>query len=168
MREETAMGSEQQIFEQLNKLRVSSTIIVGIGNTLKGDDAVGPFICEQLRQAKISAQIIDAGTVPENYIQPIIKKSPQNLLIIDAIDFGAEPGTIKMFEAEQLDSLAISTHTLSPRLFIDMIRQSVELEVYCIGVQPAQTKLAQSVSPQVDKAIELLCSILMEIFPPGN
>jgi hydrogenase 3 maturation protease len=168
MREETAMGSEQQIFEQLNKLRVSSTIIVGIGNTLKGDDAVGPFICEQLRQAKISAQIIDAGTVPENYIQPIIKKSPQNLLIIDAIDFGAEPGTIKMFEAEQLDSLAISTHTLSPRLFIDMIRQSVELEVYCIGVQPAQTKLAQPVSPHVDKAIKLLCSILMEIFPPGN
>jgi len=104
--------------------------------------------------------------VPENYIQPIIKKAPRNLLLVDAIDFGAEPGTIKVFETEQLNSLAISTHTLSPRLFIDIIRQSIELDVYCIGIQPAQTQLGQPVSEQVDEAIQRLCHVLMEIFPP--
>ncbi len=162
------MGNDKQIFEQLNKLRGSSTIIIGIGNILKGDDAIGPLVCEQLHRVEISAHIIDAGIVPENYIQPIIKKAPRNLLLIDAIDFGAEPGTIKLFETEQLNSLAISTHTLSPRLFIDMIRQSVELDVYCIGIQPAQTQLGQPVSAQVGQAIQLLCSILMEIFPLEN
>jgi hydrogenase maturation protease HycI len=141
-------------------------VIVGIGNILKGDDAAGPVVCEQLRQANVSAHVIDAGTVPENYIQTIIKKAPKSLLLIDAIDFGAESGTINIFEAEQLSSLVISTHTLSPRIFIDMIRQSIELNVYCIGIQPAQTQLGRPVSEQVDRAIQKLCRALTEIFPP--
>jgi hydrogenase maturation protease HycI len=152
--------------ELLNKLRESSTVIVGIGNILKGDDAVGPLVCEQLNKKGISADIIDAGTVPENYIQSIIKKAPRNLLLIDAIDFGAEPGKIKIFQTEQLNSLAISTHTLSPRFFIDMIRQSVELDVYCIGIQPAQTQLGKPVSEQVNQAVQKLCGVLLQIFPP--
>jgi hydrogenase maturation protease len=104
--------------------------------------------------------------VPENYIQPIIKKAPRNLLIVDAIDFEAEPGTIKVFESERLNSLAISTHTLSPRFFIDIIRRSIELDVYCIGIQPAQTHLGRPVSEQVNEAIQRLCRVLIEIFPP--
>jgi hydrogenase 3 maturation protease len=88
---------DKQLYEQLRKFRGSRTLIVGIGNILKADDGAGPLVCEQLGRAKVCADLIDAGTVPENYIQPIIKKAPQNLLVIDAIDFGASPGTIKIF-----------------------------------------------------------------------
>ena len=152
--------------EHLYKLRGTSTVIAGIGNILKGDDAVGPVVCEHLRGAKISADVIDTGTVPENYIQPIIKKAPRNLLLVDAIDFGAEPGTIKVFETEQLNSLAISTHTLSPRLFIDVIRQNIKLDVYIIGIQPVHTQLGQPVSEQCGSAIHRLSDFLIEVFPP--
>ncbi|MGB2864237.1 MAG: hydrogenase 3 maturation endopeptidase HyCI [Sedimentisphaerales bacterium] len=160
------MGSDQSLFERLNKLRDSPTVILGIGNILKGDDGAGPLVCEQLTAAKISAELIDAGTVPENYIQRIIKKAPRTLLVIDAIDFGAEAGTIKVFELQQLNSHVISTHTLSPRLFVDIIGRSIQVDVYFIGIQPAQTQLGQSVSAAVSRAIEQLCSILAEIFPP--
>ena len=160
------MGSEKSLFEQLNKLHDSATIILGIGNILKGDDAVGPLVCERLTAAKISAEIIDAGTVPENYIQRIIKIAPRTLLIIDAIDFGAEAGTINVFEPQQIDSHVISTHTLSPRLFVDIIGRSIQLDVYFIGIQPAQTQLGQSVSAAVSPAIERLIGVLAEVFPP--
>ncbi|MHC4424321.1 MAG: hydrogenase 3 maturation endopeptidase HyCI [Planctomycetota bacterium] len=160
------MGAEQQLFEQLNKLRGSKTVIVGIGNTLKGDDGAGPLICEQLRQGGVGAEVIDAGSVPENYIAPIIKKAPQNLLVIDAIDFEAAPGARKIFKPEQLSSLVISTHTLSPRHFVDMVRQDADVDVYFIGIQPAQTKLGQSVSAEVNDAIRWLVRTLIEIFPP--
>jgi hydrogenase 3 maturation protease len=160
------MSTEQQLIEHLKNLSNSSTLIVGIGNVLKGDDGAGPLICERLAKAKVSAELIDAGTVPENYIQRIIKIAPANLLIIDAIDFGATPGTIKIFEPEQLNSLIISTHTLSPRLFVDMIRQNFSLDVYFIGIQPAHVQLGQPVSEQVNRAIHRLCDILIEIFPP--
>jgi hydrogenase 3 maturation protease len=157
---------DKQLFEQLRKFRGSRTLIVGIGNILKADDGTGPLVCEQLGRAKVCADLIDAGTVPENYIQPIIKKAPQNLLVIDAIDFGASPGTIKIFEPKQLNSHTISTHTLSPRLFVDMVCQNIKLDVYFVGIQPAQIQLGQSVSKQVSQAIQKLCRALTDIFPP--
>lgn len=159
---------DKQLFEHLKKFRGSRTVIVGIGNILKGDDGAGPLVCEQLKNTKITADLIDAGTVPENYIQPIIKKAPQNLLVIDAIDFGATPGTIRIFEPEQLNSHAISTHTLSPRLFVDMVSQNIKLDVYFIGMQPAQIQLGQSVSPQINQAILHLSQVLKEVFPLGE
>ena len=160
------MGSDQSLFEQLNKLRDSATVIVGMGNILKGDDGAGPLVCEQLERAKISAGLIDAGTVPENYIQQIIKKAPRTLLVIDAIDFGAEAGTIKIFKPDQLNSHVISTHTLSPRLFVDIIRRSIQVDVYFVGIQPSQTELGQSVSVAVGRAIDQIYGIIAEIFPP--
>ena len=160
------MVENQKILKILHPLRNTKTIILGIGNVLKGDDALGPLVCERLKSERISAEVIDAATVPENYIQTIIKKSPHNLLIIDAIDFADSPGTIKIFETEQLNSLIISTHTLSPRIFIDMIRQSIVLNVFFIGVQPAQTQLGLTLSPEVKQAINDLAAILKEIFPP--
>jgi len=159
------MSTDQQLFEQLNKLRGSKTVIVGIGNTLKGDDGVGSLICEQLQQAGVGVELIDAGTVPESYIQPIIKKVPRNLLIIDAIDFGDSPGTINIFKPEQLNSLVVSTHTLSPRIFVDMITQVINVDVYFIGVQPAQTAFGQFLSDDIRCALQRLVDLLVDIFP---
>jgi hydrogenase 3 maturation protease len=160
------MSSEQTLLQQLNILRNSSTVIVGIGNIIKGDDGAGPRVCEQLKHEKICADLIDAGTVPENYIQTIIKKAPQYLLVIDAIDFAASPGTIKIFEPEQLNSHVISTHSLSPRLFVDMVCQDISIDVYFAGIQPAHIQLGQSISQQVRLAIKQLSQTLAEIFPP--
>jgi hydrogenase 3 maturation protease len=160
------MGTGEQLFEQLNKLRGSKTVIVGIGNTLKGDDGVGPLICHQLQLSKICAEIIDAGTVPENYIQRIIKKTPKNLLIIDAVDFQAALGTIEIFRPERLNSTIFSTHTLSPRLFAEMVSRNIEVDVYFVGIQPAHTRLSDPMSPQVSQAARQLAQILIDVFPP--
>jgi len=162
------MGTDEQLLQQLNKLRGSTTVIVGIGNTLKGDDGAGPLVCQQLQHAGVCAELIDAGTVPENYIQPIIEKAPKNLLIIDAIDFGAPPGEIRIFKPEQLNSLVFSTHTLSPRLFVDMVCRDINVDAYFVGIQPAQTRLGQLVSTPVSRAIQRLIRTLTEVFQPGK
>jgi hydrogenase 3 maturation protease len=160
------MAISKQLLAKLQKLHGSKTVIVGIGNTLKGDDGFGPLVCQKLQNAKVSAEVIDAGTVPENYIQPIIKKAPQNLLIIDAIDFHAPPGTIDIFKPEQLSSFALSTHTLSPHLFTEMVSRDIEVDVYFVGIQPEHTRLGDSMSPQVRKAAQQLVQMLIDIFPP--
>ena len=154
-----------QLFERLQKLSGSQTLIIGIGNSLKGDDGAGPAVCERLKNSQISAEVIDTATAPENYIQKIIQKAPQNLIVIDAVDFDAQASEIKIFEPEQLSSYILSTHTLSPRIFIEMICQSIKTDVYFIGIQPAQTEFGESLSEQVEKAVERLCRVLIEIFP---
>lgn len=161
------MGANKQLLEQLNKLCGSSTVIVGIGNTLKGDDGVGPMVCEQLA-GRVSAEVINAGTVPENYIRKIIKKAPQYLLVIDAIDFGASAGAIKIFKPEKLNSHIISTHALSPRLFVDMVCAHSQVDVYFIGIQPAQMQLGEPLSEQVKEASQRLIDTIVEIFPVGK
>ena len=161
-----AMGVDE-LFGKLDGLGGKKTVIVCIGNVLKGDDGAGPAVFEQLK-GRVCAELIDAGTVPENYIQAIIKKSPQNLIIIDAVHFAAPAGTINIFRPEQLANLVVSTHTLSPHLFIDIICRSITVDIYFIGIQPAQTQFNEPISQEVQKAVRRLVNILTAIFPTGS
>jgi len=158
------MDIEEQFFKQLKELSGSKTILVGIGNALKGDDGAGSLVCQQL-EGKVCLELIDAGTVPENYIQPIIKKAPENLLIVDAIDFGANPGSVKVFKSQQLNGLAISTHRLSPCVFAGMIQGTIDVNVYFIGIQPARLTLNQPLSVEVGQAVQFTVRVLSKIFP---
>ncbi|MHC5061636.1 MAG: hydrogenase 3 maturation endopeptidase HyCI [Planctomycetota bacterium] len=151
----------------LNKLHSPGTLILTIGNILKGDDAIGPLIYQQLKN-ELRAEIIDAGTVPENYIQTIVKKAPEALLIIDAIDFSASAGTIRLFKPDQLNSIIISTHSLSPRVFVDMITNEIDVQVYFLGIQPLQVQIGSPLSAEVDRAAKKIMSILTGIFGPAS
>ncbi len=161
------MGADRELFDKLNNLRGTKTLIVGIGSTLRGDDGAGPLVCERLRQTGVSAELIDAGTVPENYIQTIIKKAPLNIVIIDAIEFGGSPGAVGIFKDEQLDATVLSTHALSPRLFVEVIKRSIEVDIYFVGIQPGQTKLGEPMSAKVRQALEDVTDTLIKIFPPA-
>jgi len=158
------MGVEKQVFQKLSHLRNQKTVAVTIGNVLKGDDGAGPAVCEKLK-GRLSAELVDTGSAPENYIQPIVSKAPDNLIIIDAVDFGGSPGQVKLFEIEQLGKITVSTHTLSPHLFVDMIKAQSDVDVYFIGIQPAHTAIGQPMSPCVAKAVEQLADTLSDCFP---
>ena len=152
------MEIDAGLLSQLKSLGGEGAVIVGIGNTLKGDDGAGVLVCQLLKE-RGSGRVIEAGTVPENYIQPIINKSPEILLIVDAIDFGGAGGSIKIFGIDDIKSSAISTHSVSPRLFIDVIRQSISCEVYFVGIQPVQTTMGEEMSNEVKEAVESLVRI---------
>lgn len=162
------MGQDQPLDALLPLLLGSRTVILGVGNTLKADDGVGPLVCRRLA-GRISATIIDAGTVPENYIQPIVRAQPETLLIVDAIDFGGRPGDIRIFTSEETGAFAFSTHALSLHLFVDVLGRGAKIGVYLLGVQPGSTELAQPVTEPVQRAIEFLVRTLAEAFPvtPG-
>ena len=69
--------------EKIAGLQAEDIVIVGMGQTLKSDDGAGPALCEAVRN-RVAAHIIDAGTVPENYIQPVVRLQPRLVLIVDA------------------------------------------------------------------------------------
>jgi hypothetical protein len=47
-----------------------------------------------------------------------------------------------------------------------MICQNIRVEVYFIGIQPAQMQLGHPVSSQVNLAIEKLSEVLKRVFSP--
>lgn len=138
------------------------TVILGIGNTLKGDDGVGPYIISKIK----NIETIDAGTVPENYIQKIIDSRPDEIIIIDAIDFGGKPGEVKWFSDIDSQNISISTHNLPPRLFIDFIKQQTGAEIKIIAIQPKalrfNTPLSEEVKESADRLIDELCTKYMQ------
>jgi hydrogenase 3 maturation protease len=157
------MGVDRRLLESLARWRDSRVTILGVGNTLKGDDAVGPLVCERL-SGRVSANVVDAGTVPENYIGPILETSPDVLLIVDAVDFGGEPGQIRVCTPDEIHRFASCTHALSFHLSIDLIRREKKLDICVIGVQAENTRLGDGISPPAREAVETLTDTLTELF----
>ena len=152
---------------QLKNLKGGRVVIVGIGNDLKGDDGAGPFVC-RLLTGKTCVDVVDTGSAPENYIQYIIRKKPTCIVIVDAVDFGEEAGRIKIFKTGELNSAAVSTHSPSPGLFIDMICAQTKADVDFVGIQPSQLHLGEGLSAEVDSACRLLAETLIGLLPAAG
>ncbi len=161
------MGVNQQLLEFLRPWQDSKVVILGIGNTLKGDDAAGSLVCERL-SGNVRATVIDAGTTPENYIGPVLEAAPDVLLIVDAVDFGGPPGQIRVCRPDEIQGFAFSTHALSLHLSIDLIRRERMLEVCFIGAQPSRTKLGDCLSPAMREAVETLVDTFTRFFRPDR
>lgn len=133
-------------------------VILGIGNPLKGDDGVGPYIIEQLKaySLKLKAELINAETVPENYIQKLVDSKPDELVIIDAINFGGKPGEVKYFKEVDSENISISTHNLPPELFINFIKSQTNAEITIIGIQPKSLQFDAPLSEEVNDAAKKL------------
>ena len=154
----------QDILSPLEHCHGVRTVIVCIGNRLKGDDAAGSILYDRLA-GRISANLIDAATVPENYIERIIRKEPRSIIVVDAVDFGQPPGAVGLFEPRQLKSFTTSTHVLSPAMFVQMIQGRIEVDVYFVGIQVGRTELGGAVSPQVSTAVRSLGRFAEQLFP---
>ena len=123
-------------------------VVAVVGNRLRGDDAAGPLVCESL-QGRVSAKVIDAGTVPENFIRPVILARPENLLIVDAVDCGEAPGTARVFKSDEVGGFAFSTHALSFHLFADIVQQEVSLDVASRASRRPSCEISGSIRPLV-------------------
>jgi hydrogenase maturation protease len=159
------MGIDRPLLESLARWRAARVVILGIGSTLRGDDAAGPLVCDGL-SGRVPARVIDAGTVPENYIGPILAAAPEVLFIVDAVDFGGRPGRIRLCRPDEIPPLAFSTHALTFHLSLDLMRRETNLEVCVLGIQAGTMKLGESLSPAVAEAVETLVDTLTQLFRP--
>ncbi len=148
----------QQFLELLNPKTSSepsrSALIIGVGNTLKGDDGAGIALLHQLK-GKVDAEFLECGVAPENFLEKIVNLDPRILIVIDAVDFHKAPGTIRIVKAEELGEGGISTHSLSPGLFIDYLETRLKgLRVFVLGIQPTSCSLGDGLSSDVTEAID--------------
>lgn len=125
-----------------------------IGNREGGDDAVGPYIADKLKD---DFTVLDCGTVPENYTSVVKKQNPDNLIIVDAVDMGLEPGEIRIVPKEKIGVMHISTHGIPISVLIGYLEQYVENIIF-IGIQPKTMsgEMTETVRKSGDKLVELI------------
>ena len=141
--------------------------IVGIGNTLRGDDGIGPDIIQRLKKQTLPVPhtLADVGSDAFSLLEYLIGKEP--LLIIDCARMGAEPGTVRKFKLNEstLQTMdeAVSLHGMS---FAEMYRMAQSLgsvsECTLIAVEPQQIDFGKTLSPVVEKQIPLILNMIVE------
>lgn len=154
---------------------MGKTIVVGVGNRLRCDDGVGCQIIDLLKEGcgkgRTDIEVLDAGTVPENYIEPIIEKNPQRVLFVDACLFGGSPGEFRLFESESFEKLALpnfSTHTLPLNLLAELINVDTGARVYLLGIQPYQRGIGEKLSPVLASALPSILSYIQQWILAGE
>jgi len=109
------------------------SILFGIGNSNRCDDAFGPFVAESLRSDEWEAY--NTETTPENYTGILRKKKAKQLVIIDAVEMDCPVGTLYRIPIESLEDYNFGTHSISLALMIPYIQRYVE-KIHVIGCQP--------------------------------
>ena len=132
-------------------------IVCGIGNVWRGDDGAGIKAAEMLKD---KYQVFICNTYPENFVDEICRLRPEKVIIIDAADFGAEPGTFREIDISEIDSRLLSTHTIPLSFFVSSIKRCCQ-EVVVYGIQVKDIDFRDHLSPEVRRGVRALVNLLM-------
>ena len=135
-------------------------IVLGVGNELKSDDGVGPFIIKRLTDEAIEndrIMFIDAETVPENFTGKIRKENPSHVIIVDACLMGCQPGDIKIVDKDDFAEIGISTHSMSLAYFVKYLEKDTDFKVIFVGIEPETMDWGENPTSNVEKtALEFI------------
>ena len=154
------------LIDELKARIEGRTMLIGIGNAMRGDDAFGPRMIAEL-EGKVDASLLDAEEMPEAHLSRICQQEPQTIIILDAANLGAEPGAVALLESADLGSLGLSTHQMPLQLLARYLREQTGAKVFALGVQPKQLEFFAPVSHEVEETISLLSRIFIVILHSG-
>jgi hydrogenase maturation protease len=110
-------------------------LVIGVGNDMRGDDAVGRLIARLLRDRFVPADVIEAGG--EGTMLMDHWKGRSVVLVIDALISGAAPGSVRRVDAGR-KSIPSNLRTRSSHAF--GVREAVELS-RSLGILPSRVTL---------------------------
>lgn len=142
------------------------TIVLGLGNTLLGDDGAGIHALKQLADTwsvdQSDVSFVDGGTL--SFTLTDVIEGADNLIVIDAAQLNAVPGTVMVFENEAMDDFVTngkcsSVHEVSLAELLDIARliDCLPTRRALIGIQPQNIDWAEHPSKLVAQAIPHAC-----------
>lgn len=144
--------------------------VLGVGNPLRGDDAVGSCIARLMLQtlnvrgvSLDNAVVIDAEDIPESYLGPIISARPDVVLIIDAAELNAPVGSAVLLSKDALQQRALSTHRTPLGPLAAVVCHLTTATVLFLGIQPGADRWGAKLSADVDATAHWLAHELTEI-----
>lgn len=152
--------------------RSSATVVIGLGNPLMGDDGLGLAALERLQRdwrMPPDVELVDGGTWGLNLL-PVIEDAAR-VLLIDAIDIGATPGSAALIPRERLPrylGTKVSPHQVDLRdvLALAELRGTLPAETMAVGLQPGRVELGNELSaviqPRLDELVGTVVRLLGE------
>jgi hydrogenase maturation protease len=148
-----------------------STLVLGIGNTLQGDDGLGVRVVEKLVKRKLPGwvEVREIGTPGLGLINEW--QGWQKVIIIDATEMGEPPGTWKRFNPLEVilvsEDCLYSLHEpgLTQALQLAEAMDMLPEEIVVYGVEPGQVDWGENLSPAIQNTLpELVEKIYCDLW----
>lgn len=136
--------------------------VIGCGNLLFGDDGFGPAVISCLQEeleTDPEVELVDAGTsAGELLLDAFLGESEiKTIILIDAMDLGQSPGTVKEVSVEDIPSLKrddFSVHQFpSLDLILELTRKGVDVRVVGCQVETIPEEVCFGLSEIVVSAV---------------
>lgn len=155
MLNKTSLDMDQTIKHLLN----GRVVVLCIGNDLRGDDGVGPFIGSLLKPSP-NMRVINCGETPENFLKDVVEFKPERVILIDGVKYGRKPGQLALFSRDDIVWGGISTHDGVLGLFIDGLQGQTGAEVVLLGIQVGDTQIGSQISQAVRQTAIRLAELI--------
>lgn len=137
---------------------MARVLVACVGNVLRGDDGFGPAVAARIGRLPAGAELVETGIGGVALLQELLK-GWDGLVVVDAIDRGAAPGTVFAMEPEVEEATHVpDVHLANPERVLSMARTlgCLPPRVVIVGCQPAEVdELCEELSPAVAGAIEI-------------
>ncbi len=148
-------------------------VVLGVGNSLRMDDALGIHVAKAL-EGKVpdTVKIIEAETVPESFLGPIQDFKPTHVIIVDAAMMGLPPGEARLLSPEETLGESVSSHVLPLYLVSEYLEETLGAKIIILAVQPKETSFGEEMTPELRESaseiVQLLSAILFRIGSYGR
>lgn len=133
--------------------------IVGVGNRLYADDAIGLEIARYLQSTDLSGRddrmILVTGPAPESFCGVLRAFKPDLVLLIDAASMGQAGGTIHWLDWDQMDGLKLSSRSYPLQIMASYLTAELGCVVGLLGVQPVLVTLGMMSSSMMPRVMEI-------------
>lgn len=146
-------------------------LICGIGNRLKKDDGIGPYVIEKLEKRVLPANVslLDFGTSGFKTALEIGKY--HKVIFVDAIQLDNQPGQVykttlskeDFLESPSLSSFTVSLHEsdLEKILTTATLINNYPEEIIVLGCEPEDLSFGLDLSREVEKAVSKIIDLIL-------
>lgn len=132
--------------------------ILGIGNDLRTDDGLGPYIVNTLEFDNPNVMIENVGSVPEAFSRPLAEFGAKRIIMVDAADMRKPPGHIELITKDRIGGISISTHSMPLSFLMMYLEQETEGKTILLGVQPKSIQFGEGLNPEIQEVADNIIS----------
>lgn len=144
---------------------MKKTAVIGIGNTLMSDDGAGVRVLEHLDDLPDHVSIVElaaGGMILLHHLEDY-----DRVIIADAVDFGGEPGEIRVFSPDEVRTIKTVGYSLHDLDILKVLELAAKLgmlpeSVRIAAIQPASLEMKEGLTPPVEAALPKLARKISE------
>ena len=154
----------------------SEILVLGLGNILLTDEAVGVRVLETLENhsefPSQGVRLMDGGTMGMTLM--VDMEDADALIIIDAAQLQQPVGTVEVFEGEEMDHFlrnrGRSPHDIGLDDIMDglRLRGAVPKKRALVGIQPKDLRVGEKLTPAVEAALSPAADSIISLISRWN